>query len=480
MVFATAVLRFASVVLVCALVGCGAPPEDADGGSGGGDGTGGAGGEAGGSGGSGGGGTGGAGGSGGTGGGGTGGAGGSDAGTGDGGSTAPERYPFGSVHSPITASVAASLAAIAQRAPAQANVFSKVGDSNTVNTSFVSCFAGANVDLAGRPLQQTLDFFKAGDAGTTTPFDRSSLAARVGWSASAAIAGNPSPIDREVATVHPRYAPVMFGTNDMQLNDLAGFGRNLFGVVDALLAHGVVPLVTSPPPRDDNATARADAPRYAAVARGVAQARQVPFIDLNLALQSVTAKGLGSDGIHLNVYAPGGSARGCVLTATGLDYGHNTRNLLTLQSLDRARAALGGQPAPDAPGTPLAGAGTLGDPFIIPSLPFVDFRDTRAGATNRVSAWTGCSTANEGGPEFLYRLTLTQPANLRAVVVSLGTADIDVHVVDATGSAAGCLARADRVVTAPLAPGTYHLALDTFVTGGVPLSGEYLVAVLAD
>lgn len=401
-------------------------------------------------------------------------------GAGGGVAAGPERYPFGSVHSPITAGVAANLQTIRQRGPAQANVFSKVGDSNTVNTNFVSCFAGANVDLAGRPLQQTLDYFKAGDAGTTTPYDRTSLAATVGWSASAAIAGSPTPIDREVAAVRPRYAPVMFGTNDMQLGDIAGFGRNLFGVVDALAASGVVPLVTSPPPRDDNATARADAPRYAAVARGVAQARQVPFIDLNLALQTVPAKGLGGDGVHLNVYVPSGSARACLLTAAGLGYGHNTRNLLTLQALDRARAALDGQPAPDAPGAALAGAGTLADPFLIPSLPFVDFRDTRAGATNRVSTWSGCSAANEGGPEFLYRFTLTQATNLRAIVVSLGAADIDVHVVDSTGSAAGCIARADRVVTAALAPGTYHLALDTYVSAGTALSGEYLVVVLAD
>ena len=40
------------------------------------------------------------------------------------------------------------------------------------------------------------------------------------------------------------------------------------------------------------------------------------------------------DNLHLNVYAPTGAARGCVFTAAGLQYGHNVRNLLTLQALD--------------------------------------------------------------------------------------------------------------------------------------------------
>jgi hypothetical protein len=391
------------------------------------------------------------------------------------------RYPFNQLHSPITAGVVASLKAIEQRAPlAQSNVFSKVGDSNTVNTNFVSCFAGANVDLSGRPLQQTLDFFKGGDAGTTTPYDRTSLAATVGWSAPAATAGNPSPIDNEVAAVHPRYAPVMFGTNDMQLGDIAGFGRNLFGVVDKLISLGVVPLVTSNPPRDDNATAGADAPRYAAIARGVAQSRQVPFIDLNAALQSVPGHGLGGDGIHLDVYAPSGAARGCVLTAAGLTHGHNLRNLLTLESLDRARAALSGIPPPDTAASQLIGAGTLNDPFIITSLPFIDFRDTRVGAVNRVSAWTGCAATNEGGPEFLYRFTLGQQSTVRAIVVSLGTADIDVHIVDSTGNAAGCIARDDKVALTTLNAGTYYLALDTWVGSGGPLPGEFMVVLLAE
>ena len=391
-------------------------------------------------------------------------------------------YPVGPLHSPLTPAVASSLRAAAARGPAlHDDVFAKVGDSNTVNTNYLSCFAGANVDLAGRAvLQPALDAFKGGAAGSTTPFNRVSLAATVGWSAGAALSGTPSPLDSEVAAISPRFATVMFGTNDVGFQDPYTFGRNLFTIADRLLAQGVVPIFTSVPRRDDSATADAWVPRYNLVTRGVAQARQVPFVDLHQALETVTAHGLGGDGVHLNVYAPSG-ARGCVLTAAGLDYGHNTRNLLTLEALARARGAVLGEPAPDASGPLRRGDGTLASPLVIDSLPFVDVRDTRVDGERRVDVYPGCaSTADESGPELWYRLELAQPATVRAFVVSREGVDVDVHLLSVPGDGQACLARNDKVVVRSLAAGTWWLALDTWVSGGVELRGEYLLAVLVD
>ncbi len=42
---------------------------------------------------------------------------------------------------------------------------------------------------------------------------------------------------------------------------------------------------------------------------------------------------------------------------------------------------------------------------------------------------------------------------------------------------ARCLQRDHHYVEATLDPGTYHLALDSWVDGGTPLSGEYLLVV---
>lgn len=409
-----------------------------------------------------------------------------DAGLGDAGSEDAGRqvlvYPVGPVHSPLTPAVASSLRTVAARGPAlHDDVFAKVGDSNTVNTNYLACFAGSNVDLDGRAaLQPALDAFKGGAAGSTTPFDRVSLAATVGWSAGAALAGTPSPLDAEVAAIAPRFATVMFGTNDVGFQDPYTFGRNLFTLADTLLAQGVVPVFTSVPRRDDSATADAWVPRYNLVTRGVAQARQVPFVDLHQALEPVTAHGLGGDGVHLSVYAPSG-ARGCVLTAAGLDHGHNMRNLLTLEALARARGAVRGEPAPDATGPLRGGDGTLASPIVIDGLPFVDVRDTRVDGERRVDVYPGCaSTADESGPEVLYRLELARPATVRAFVVSREGVDVDVHLLSAPGDGQACLARNDKVVVRALAAGTYWLALDTYVSGGVALRGEYLLAVLVD
>src|SRR5690242_10750998 len=56
-------------------------------------------------------------------------------------------YPSTDTHSPITDEIAAHLRAIAAK-PRRERALSKIGDSQTVSTSFLNCFAGTNVDLA--------------------------------------------------------------------------------------------------------------------------------------------------------------------------------------------------------------------------------------------------------------------------------------------------------------------------------------------
>jgi hypothetical protein len=386
-------------------------------------------------------------------------------------------YPFGQKHSPQTAEVVDTLRAIAARSSTKRDdVFSKVGDSNTVNTSYLSCFAGAQVDLAGRAsLEPALAHFKTGRVDATSPFERVSLAATVGWSAGASLAGTPSPLQQELDAAQPRFATVMFGTNDVGAMDPFTYGRNLFTIVDTLTAQGVVPIVSSVPPRDDSATADAWVARYNLVARGVAQARRVPFVDLHRELLATPAHGLGADGVHLNVFLSGG-ARGCVLTSAGLGFGHNARNLATLEALSRTWTALTTGVAPETTAPRRGGTGLPGDELVISTLPFVDVRDTRTDGVARLASYPGCgSTAAETGREVLYRLELTQPTALRAFVVSLGTADVDLHLLSAPSGDA-CVSRHDRLVTRQLPAGTWWLSVDTFHDA----AGEYLLVVMAD
>jgi hypothetical protein len=388
----------------------------------------------------------------------------------------PVFYPASATQSPITNAGAANLRARAIAGSHAPNVFAKVGESNTVSTSFLHCFAGSKVGLgAATSLQATLDHFRGGHAAGTTPFDRVSLAASVGWSASAPLQGDPPYLAKELAAIDPRFAIVMFGTNDIQTRNLDAYADNMLTLVDALLAANVVPIVSSIPPRNDDATADLEVPTYVAVARGVAQGREIPFVDLERELRALPGHGLGGDGIHMNT-APTGA---CDLTTGGLAYGFNVRNLVTLTAFDRLRrAAFDSAPAPDPAALVIVGTGSPTDPIVVPGLPFSDVRNTKSHG-QKVAASYSCGTQNEGGPEIYYRLDLAQPTKVRAVVLDRGDADIDVHLLGASPSADRCVARDNREIVADLAAGTHWFSLDTFVSGaGKELAGEYVFVIL--
>ena len=120
-------------------------------------------------------------------------------------------------------------------------------------------------------LRPTLDLYRSGSVGGTDPYRRGSLAATVGWSASAALSGSPSPLSRELDAARPRAATVMFGTNDIQSRDIFRYGANLLDITDQAIARGVIPILSTVPPRDDNADADLWVPRYNAVVLGVAR-----------------------------------------------------------------------------------------------------------------------------------------------------------------------------------------------------------------
>lgn len=419
-----------------------------------------------------------------------------DAGAGDAGADTGDSYPGDSgtpptnqpavyasdrTLSPITPSVAERLQDIASAGPGLSDdVFAKIGASNTVNRNHLHCFAGPNVDLDGRDsLRPTVDYFLSGDAAGSNPYERESLATTVGWSAYKVLEGEPSPLDQEIAALSPRYGLVHFGTNDIQLRNIHMYAENLLDIADELISRGIVPVFTSLPPRDDDADADAWVPRYNAVMRGVAQARQVPFIDLHRELVTLPDHGIGGDGIHLNVYRPSG-ARGCVFDSQGLQYGHNVRNLLTLQTLDRMRSALDGD-ASDASAPALSGAGTTSDGFVVQRFPFTDLRDTSTGGQRLYERYDGCDAAqDESGAEYVYQVEVDTRTTLRAFVLDRGEVDIDLHLLDGSATTAGCIDRAHKSITATVDSGVYYFVLDTFVANGDEKAGEYLFVLLAE
>ena len=389
-------------------------------------------------------------------------------------------YPGDWVHSPISPFIRDNLASIRALAPAApAPLFIKVGASSTVNPNTLFCFADpakVELDALADALAPSLEFYRAGVAGETTPFDRVTLAAEVGRTASWAITGDPSPVAASLALVH-------YGANDMQMgltyaSALPGYHANMSDLLDLLIDQGVVPVVFGLSRRLDQDGADDWVPTYNAVARGLAQDRGVPFVDLRLALEGLPGYGLSGDGLHLEADPEGA----CLLTPAGLGHGYNVRNLVALEALARLRAALvDEQPASEPPPPLLLGHGSVDDPLRIPALPFADTRTTVDAPGLELDVYTGCmAAADESGPEWVYRIELTEPTALRAVVLDRAGVDVDIHLLDEHADEAGCLARDDTRIERALDPGTYHFALDTYVDGqGDELAGEYTFVVLA-
>ena len=141
---------------------------------------------------------------------------------------------------PITPALAASWRSLVfgdrGRAP---NVFSKIGASNTVNRNFATCLDNTGVLLDGRDLDDTRLFFSAGNAGGTSPWDRVSASATVGWSSHMPLRGDPRPLDVEFDAANPAFAVIMYGTNDIQLGSIQRTADDMLALIDAHLAAGV-------------------------------------------------------------------------------------------------------------------------------------------------------------------------------------------------------------------------------------------------
>src|SRR5579871_5798738 len=105
----------------------------------------------------------------------------------------------------MTPAVVARLKSVLATSSGARDAFVKIGDSNTANPLFLSCFAGKDVELGEHAaLETTRAFFAARKVDAFhTSFDRTSEAAHVGWIARMPLGGAPSPLVREAATVKP-------------------------------------------------------------------------------------------------------------------------------------------------------------------------------------------------------------------------------------------------------------------------------------
>jgi lysophospholipase L1-like esterase len=252
----------------------------------------------------------------------------------------------------------------------RADLFGLVGDSITIDHSFLRPFSAASPErvtlapavreaLRVDASRTVIDLFRgvpAPDSGAAQSYDAfrapraAKIGARIKWALSYNGAMKATPVEDLVTTLSPAYAVVMFGTNDAQwyLNPPAVIakevGDQLRALVDALESRGVVTILTTIPKhmRDKRfadcpvAGTLASNRRYAiqtnvvsATIADVACERRLPLIDYRFALDPLLDHGVAADGVHPSLYYRGGG----VLDENGLQCGFNVRNFVTLRML---------------------------------------------------------------------------------------------------------------------------------------------------
>lgn len=127
------------------------------------------------------------------------------------------------------------------------------------------------------------------------------------------------------------------------------------------------------------------------------------------------------------------------------------------------------------------GVGTFSDPVIVDAFPYA-IKGTTTGKASNIDSYS-CSTANESGPEVIYKVTT--PAKGRLVAWLEGdssTVDIDVHLLSSNAVsnrvASNCVKRDNLNIEADnLNAGTYYVVADTFVSSGNVMDGNYVIRI---
>ena len=261
----------------------------------------------------------------------------------------------------IDAAMQARLRAVVARGRTLGNrpdVFAKIGDSITAITDFLVPVGCGQIDWGSHgDLAPVVDRWSkvsvaqgwiATPCGRTNSFTRAGSAMFPGWTTQQLLTRqnprNPEcqppadiPVRCEMLLIRPSVALVMIGSNDtVEPNGLADYRRDLPKVVRAILAEGVVPVLSTIPPRLNPPSAAAEVPKFNAVVREVAAAEGVPLWNYWLQLHDKRHYGLSYDLLHPAPAPKGGGD----FTEAGLAYGFNLRNLGALEVLRKVQTVV--------------------------------------------------------------------------------------------------------------------------------------------
>jgi lysophospholipase L1-like esterase len=197
-------------------------------------------------------------------------------------------------------------------------------------------------------LLPVIDYFNA-DTGLGNAFARRAISTQAGWSTFSVVVENHDELagtcnsgelalDCEYRLTRPAYALVMIGTNDAPAFGADTYRANMTRIIEISIAHGVVPILSTLPPRGDQFNDRII--EYNAVISQLAQQYGLPMTDLYSALIGLPNRGLDADGIHLSI-PPGAPATTLIFSSDYLQYGTTMRNLTALQVLEQVRSQIG-------------------------------------------------------------------------------------------------------------------------------------------
>lgn len=231
------------------------------------------------------------------------------------------------------------------------HVFSKVGDCMTVAPDFLIPFSTGSYDLGEYGyLQETIDYFalvavREVDGQEVDSFSNPSLTAASGftsagaldstWSDPAWCQGGESPLACEYRVSNPSLALIMFGTNDVFYVEADRFDLYMRRIVEETIEAGIVPVVSTFPPRLDRLE---ETEIFNRMIVRIAADYDVPLVNLWLAMQDVPNYGVNPEEMTRLTLPEDGCA--ACFTEENLATGITTHNFITLTALYEIRQAL--------------------------------------------------------------------------------------------------------------------------------------------
>ena len=216
----------------------------------------------------------------------------------------------------------------------------KIGDSNIAKDSALCNFGWGNDDL-GRfaDLQPTVDQFKesfcALSAAAGRSFSSVSLLDPMLATADSCLP-NETPLDCGIRTLHPAYALLYFGVQDVDhALSPASYRKNLTQILSTLTEHGIIPILSTFPTgytfHNDGS-----ADRLNAVIVQIATEQHLPLINLRASTILYPNRGVDVDGFHMSTPTGGKT----LFNGNEMVYARTLYELRVLQMLQQLEQAV--------------------------------------------------------------------------------------------------------------------------------------------